>query len=387
MCLISEQATPNITPVLDPGFKPEELVMVVSPYMTERAEYIEAVLGGNSAIQGSAFAAAMARANGVRVSKLPIADAYDIRSIEKTIAGWLDAHAGMDVALNVTGGTKPMAIAAQEVFRSRSLPVFYVHQQTDQVMPLFPPSAPFKLANRVDLRTYLNAHGYQIIDTQRPDIPPSSQEITQFLIANVEAFSAQIAALNYIAQNTNDTLKSGKIATRNFEDKDFLKLLGKLESAGLLKLTGGGELHFKDEASRFFCNGGWLEEHIYAVVQNLSKEANSPIQDSVMGMKIKRGASESEIDVAFLANNRLHLIECKTKKFPADKQKNEDGVNAIYKLDSLTNLGGLNTIGMLVSYQPLRTADRQRAVDLKLKTLVGKEISDVKESLMRWVKG
>ena len=40
MCLISGQATPNLTPLLSPDFMPRKVVMLVSEDMRERARWL-----------------------------------------------------------------------------------------------------------------------------------------------------------------------------------------------------------------------------------------------------------------------------------------------------------------------------------------------------------
>jgi len=52
------------------------------------------------------------------VETLELPNAYDYAALSDTFLNYLAEHADEDIALNVTGGTKLMAVAAQEVFRS-----------------------------------------------------------------------------------------------------------------------------------------------------------------------------------------------------------------------------------------------------------------------------
>jgi hypothetical protein len=45
--LVSEQPTPNITPALDPEVSPQEVIMLVSPNMQQRANWLTEVLQQN----------------------------------------------------------------------------------------------------------------------------------------------------------------------------------------------------------------------------------------------------------------------------------------------------------------------------------------------------
>jgi len=85
-----------------------------------------------------------------------------------------------------------------------------------------------------------------------------------------------------------------------------------------------------------------------------------------------------------MARNRLHLIECKTKRM-AGKGTTEVATDTVYKLDSISDLGGLGTRSMLVSYRQLKEADRQRAKDLRIKVVQGTQIQQLKSQLREWI--
>jgi hypothetical protein len=77
--------------------------------------------------------------------------------------------------------------------------------------------------------------------------------------------------------------------------------------------------------------------------------------------------------VAFLRNNRLHIIECKTANFTGGGGK--DATGALYKLGSLRDLmGGLQARAMLVSYRDFPDFDLNRAKDLGVHVCAGKKL-------------
>ena len=59
--------------------------------------------------------------------------------------------------------------------------------------------------------------------------------------------------------------------------------------------------------------------------------------------------------------------------------------DALYKLDSISELGGLGTKSMLVSYRELGGADKQRANDLRIRVVAGVEIQNLKSHLNHWL--
>lgn len=372
VCLISQQATPNLTPLLDPGFAPKRVVMVVSAEMRARAGWLGDVL----------------KARGVATETLEVADPWNLDALTDQLVDWLyEQGDDASVALNVTGGTKPMAMAAQQAFMVAQKPVFYVHQQRDEVMWLSPRRPARPLVNGLKLADYLNAHGWQVLD--RPPLPtphPSLRTLTAELVLNVGTMASALGVLNRCA---HDCQERGQIHIRldprDLDNVSFISLVQKFEGAGACRLQDGA-LRFPDEASRFFCNGGWLEHHVAGVVGSLRERAG--IQDLAINLKVRSKANRlvgeggsNELDIAFLAHNRLHIIECKTRSF----QDRNSAAEAVYKLDALTALGGLNTRAMLVSYRELIAGDRQRARDLNIHTTVGTALRNLEQDVLRWV--
>jgi len=372
VCLVSAQATPNLTPLLDPAFAPRRVVLLVSTDMRERAAWLADVV----------------RQRGIAVEQVDIADAWDMPGVCDRLVAWLDKQGdACSVALNVTGGTKPMAMAAQQAFAMADKPVFYVHQGRDELLWLTPRLAPTRMANRLTLEPYLHAHGWQVME--RPALLKSSdamRRLTDELVLQVGSLELALGRLNWYAQECQ---KLGRLeidlGDRDHKNPGFMALIDKFAAARACALLGG-KLRFPNEASRFYCNGGWLEHHVAGLLDGLRLQGK--IQDLAVNLKVRSlnnrlsgNAGSNELDVAVLAHNRLHIIECKTRIFG----ERDSAAPAVYKLDALTVLGGLNTLGMLVSYRSLIDGDRQRARDLRIRTVVGSAIANLGQELQRWI--
>ena len=369
LCLVSEQATPNFIPVLDTRFRPREVVLVVSPQMRERASWLKQAI----------------EHRGVVVTEHVIEDAWDIPRAQDALLELVAAREGTNFALNVTGGTKPMAIAAQEVFRVGKLPIFYVHPAKNQVLPLFTGEPPFAIEERVGLEDFLAIHGFREVRRDRHEYPESHVDYAEEFVKEVERFGDPLRTLNALAKSAEGTLRVG---LRHYGDDHRLgELLDKLTRYGLARIEKQ-ELVFPDETARFFINGGWLELHIARVLTRHADELG--VQDHARSLVVEsvKGA-RNEIDVAFLAHNRLFLVECKTKRFlearAASSAADGPGAESLYKLDSLTALGGLNTRGALVSYQPLGKWDRQRAEDLCIRIVETGQLRNLTKHLREWM--
>lgn len=374
LCLVSAQATPNLTPALDPSVAPRRVILLVSPDMAERAEWLEAVLGPR----------------GIRVARWPISDPWDVEYVQTRVLELLEteceAVAGSSIALNATGGTKPMSIAAYEAFRAYDLPIFYVHPERDRLIWMSPGGVgAADLANRLGLPAFLQAHGARVESSESRGIPERLRVLTDWLVANVGAYGDALGRLNALAHEAEGGLVSPEMDSRQLRDQRLQILIDRFAEEGLLEPTGK-QLRFPDEAARFYVNGGWLEEHVFDLLRDLRGELPQ-IQDLARSVRILRQsprgeAVPNEIDVACLAENRLYIIECKTRVWRPEG----GGADALYRLDTLGDLlGGLQARTMLVSYRPLPAHDLRRAADLRVQVCAGPRLPELRSALRSWL--
>ncbi len=363
VCLVSQQATPNLIPVLDSRTRPREVVLVVSPDMRERAKWLH-----------EAFAA-----RGIRVSECLVADAWDIASVQEALLNLLVRRDGETLALNVTGGTKPMAMAAQEVFRAGGHPVFYVHPERNEIIPLWPRGESIRMEDRVEISEYLAVHGFRELSRDKREFADGHHLLCDEWVKEVERFGEPLRRVNGLAAKAKGVLRVGM--GRSTRDDRVREVLDKLDRYGIATVEGE-TLTFPDEASRFFANGGWLELHVARVIEGLREVLGSP--DTARSLQVESGDGvRNEIDVAFLSRNRLFLVECKSRRMQGDAQDGP-GPETLYKLDSLTALGGLNTRGLLVSYQNVDDWDRKRAKELRIKIVQAGELRNLARHVREW---
>jgi len=375
VCLVSSQPLPNLLPLLDRTVRPQRVIFVVGDHMREPLEWLRSVLQGR----------------GIRIDEWPIDDPWDFDHVQTRIMELLererDALPGKRIALNATGGTKPMSIAAYDAFRAYDLPVFYVHPEKDRVVWFAPVGkAPHDLADRIRLEPFLASHGVEVRREPRRNVPERERlEVAAEIIDGIGQYRSAIGPLNWLAASAERNLRSGSIRHRSSSLDGLIDLL---ERHRLLKRVGD-RLEFPDEEARFFVNGGWLEYHVFDAVRRIRSEEPA-IQDAAFGIEIirrSRGkAVPNELDVAFLRNNRLHLIECKTRKFAHDDE-DAPGPEALYKLETLTDLtGGLQARAMLISYRELRGTLRARAADLGVRICAGEDLQRLREHLLDFIR-
>ena len=370
LILISAQAVPNITPILDEQYRPRKVVMLVSDDMRQRADWLESVI----------------RSRVSHITRWPIANAWDIEHIRDQVIELLDAYPE-NIALNATGGTKPMSIAAYEVFRTFDKPIFYVHPEHDRIIWMHPADRPGgDLADRIKLPEFLKAFGAEVTaQGDKYGVPQRYRELTQTLILNAESYTEPLRVLNAYAAKAKPAL-TVVLDPKHRNYRQLEKLIELFQEPGLLELKGD-RLTFSSEDARFYINGGWLEQHVWGVCLNLKKSL--VLQDVGRSIEVERNHRNSpirnEMDIALLKDNRLYIIECKTHhdKSPA----NNKNTQALYKLDSLKDLlGGLQARAMLVSYNSPNKYDLQRAHDLGISICAHRNLAQLSQKLTEWIR-
>jgi hypothetical protein len=380
LCLVSAQATPNLLPLLDEAWRPKNVVLACSAQMKPAAAALRAVI--------------QTKANGMAVEILDLPDAYDYAALSDAFLSYLAEHEGDNVALNVTGGTKLMAVAAQEAFRSAGKSVFYVNVESDEVLVIgekFTGQTVPSLRTKLKVHELLRAHGYTVTTQEQPQVTRELRDLTARLIDHVASAGRALGTVNALARAARDLpgLRV-EMSPAQYDSRVLADILALFADAGLLRQTGQ-VLVFKNEEARFFVNGGWLEAHVFEALQSLRAQHDG-LTDVAMGVRVAFGGldpraggktkDKNEIDVAFLYRNTLHLIECKTANL-AQGGKGDDNkaTEALYKMESLLKLGGLRTRGMVVDYRgqlASSEADRQRAKESHIEIVAGAQLKDLK---------
>lgn len=369
VCLVSDQAAANLLPALDPTLKPQEVVLLVSSKMQRRADDLDAVL----------------RETGVRTSRRELPNEHDPAALEAVLLEVASDHEGRSVALNVTGGTKLMALAAQSVATAANWAVFYVDADTDEVIWLAPKAGRQRLSQQLRLRHYLRGYGFTLPEgTPRPPNERGYDELLRTLVTQAGNQALPLAQLNWIAQQAEDKRRLQVQLTEEQADSRALEaLLRDFEKAGALRVEAR-TLTFASEVARDFVKGGWLERHVFQTLAGLKAELG--VRDDALNLQVEDAdAVRNELDIAFLARNRLFVIECKTGRM--DSPQAPKANDALFKLaENCRRIGGLGTRGMLVSYRPLGDAERRLAKALNIAVVAATELAQLRDAIGKWVR-
>lgn len=370
LCLFSPASNAaNLAPLLDENTRPERVVVLCSVAEAAAAEELLQTL------------AAVA---GVSVQCELLADAGSVAAVRQDIREVLDNYAGQTVALNASGGGRLVSLAAAAVFQQLNQPVFYVDARTDDLVQITPlGAANYQLSQRMTVQQYLTMRGFEVQQAAEMTLFDAQRAFAQELVSNIRHYSEALSILNWLAASAGSGLQSRPIESWHMSSRAFIGLLDRLREVGLA-LVNRNCLVFPTESAKLFVNGGWLQDYLSLTLAALREEIPA-LQDFEQSLLLgQQGDVQHEVDAALLLNNRLHLIECRAKKFKKGNAKT--GAEAVHRTDELMLLNQrLQAHTLLLSYRPLREVDVRRLQLIGIKVLQEKQLQNLRFYLQEWL--
>lgn len=365
ICYVSDQTIANLLPCMKAELKPEKVFLLTTQEMIEKGVYDK--LANNF------------KKLGIKVEKKLFIKDIPFKALSDLIYNYIIEllDKGIEnIAFNFTGGTKLMTLAAYEACKG-NIPMFYVNTSDNKLLLLDKDiKEEYPLQDVCSVVNILNAYGYRKIAKEK-NPQNNGQLIQYFLNCHKKNLFFQ---LNKLAGNAGDK-NANLTAYLNPKDNNpqLDNLLKECEKAGLLTISND-TIIFKDEYSRSFCNGIWLEEYTaYSLEQLKKKQEISDFEGSVEIIYNDRVVSnkdanpDNELDALFVRNNMLYLLECKTMKMKNNKKTRD----ILYKLDSLQkNIGGVFAKGVLISLYELDEDEKKHAKETNI--IVIDEIQKIK---------
>lgn len=243
--------------------------------------------------------------------------------------------------VNLTGGTKMMSLAVHDFFMKAEHHAFYYIPIGRNVYYSLEDGVEHPITYRMKLNEYLMLYGLRY--TAEPEMMRSEEEAVRLF---------------------------GKVKSRNFYLPDFMFRAKEI---------------YEDSSERTYFSGAWFEEYVY---YRIKRELNLGDDYIAKGVKIFRNVNDAtndnELDVVFMHENMLHVIECKVTMYGNDKEKKvKDTVDKyLYKLAAISKDFGLVVNSYLCSLhrfgsdQESMSADRRRRI-LGIKAIIGtRELSE-----------
>ncbi|QIZ76506.1 Card1-like endonuclease domain-containing protein [Ferrimonas lipolytica] len=369
-CVYGRDPVHIVTPLLDDSIDVDQLVLFCANAQQQSALLVKQVL----------------EQRGINVKVKPYGQFENIDTIQRYFSDELTALISQttEIYFNTTTGDRLITLCAYQVAQSLKIQSYVIDNQRDQLHWLAPTTrSSHPIADKMTIPEFLLLHGSTLIGRhQQLRAEKKIQQLGNDWAAHAKELATGLGKLNSIATYANKSHAND--INKNFNDPNLFRLLKDMKELGLISTLTSSSVQFTNLKARQFAMGVWLEQWVYAEVKALTA-SYSTIQDHGQSVEVERQykqqAIRNEIDVMLLANNRLHLIECKTKRMGSESSQ-----EAIYKLDTLVkSLGGRRAKGMLISYQPLSASSIDRAKDLGISVISLNQIHSLKGILMRWL--
>lgn len=366
---VSGQLLPSILGAAIPGAEPTCIHAVATAEMRQKGEVLRNVLKG--------------RSKDYAAYNLCSADQNHIFELLYSIYAQCG---GQTPALNLTGGTKLMALAAAEWAYANNVPTFYIDTAADQIVLPGRHWEYLDLPDILNVRDLLAAYGYSVEKCINKPVPEERRKI---LTAMLELVCGASPAAARALQSLNACAQQARTASnRIVEDKaaptpEWETLLDLCQESGMLH-RGNGYVEFPTEEARKWCNGIWLEEFVQMTLYKL--QCNKQITSWASSVQVRKNGIPNELDALFCVRNRLFTIECKTAKMSVSShiEGHDKTSNVLYKADSLHNrLGGLFAQAILCSIEPLAPYEQKRAQSLEIRVISGRDMLKLGEMLVR----
>lgn len=337
-CLVSRQAMANVLPVL--MFQPKSVVLFTTPEEKLCADNLEKLF----------------KSKGIKIKRNDGLNAYDYINFKDAVRSELEKTEG-NVILNVTGGTKLMALAAYEAFAEKDKKIFYCNTENKQIIHLFPKLSTEPLTLNLSIKDYLISYGYEIVSTRTEGLNRNHKRLFNLLIEKqlLTRFS------EFLDKFRSESAENKNLKTYN-DKKNGIFTIQKTPSIFIL-FVYKEQYRYDDDK---FLKGDWLEYLMLYHLENMGI-------NSELGIKVtSAGKVENEIDLMFIKDYQLYLISCKSGR------KNDPNKD-IYEIETLRNVAG-GTFGkaFLFTTKPLNSRIEQRAKELSIQLINLSNLADMK---------
>ncbi len=369
--LVSGQALPTVLGASLPGSEPSHIHAVVTPGMREASRLLRRALDS--------------RGRHCTYTEYSLENNSGQNAMYSVLESIQNACGNESLGVNLTGGTKLMALAASEWAFAYDVPAFYIDTAGEQVITLGREWQYTPLPDVLSVRDILIANSFFIEDADTNPVPAERRGVLNSLLqfACTSHGEKALGHLNRLAE------KAAKANLCVYDDGPFdaawKNLLKLCIEAGTIQ-TGNGHVAFSDETARRWCNGIWFEEYVKMTLYRL--KAAQHIKDFAVSVEVRRKGVKNELDALFSVRNRLFTIECKTSTmFNNATSQPEKVPSVLYKADSLHDrLGGIFARAMLCSVRPLDVVDRERANSLGVRIVCGKDLLSLADKFIAWSK-
>lgn len=330
-CLVSRQSMANVLPVL--MYNPQQVVLFPTPEEKRSANNLEKLFASKK----------------IKVNRINDLNAYDYVGFKNVVQNEIKKYSD-DIWLNITGGTKLMALAAYEAFTSNNKKIIYCDTEHQHIISIAPEYKIENLQANISIQDYLLSYGYSIKEIKDTSIVEKFYPLFEFIVKE-KLMQEFIHFFREIRERHIDDFPRITIPSRN---KNFI--IYKNYDNYTIQFNPLKNYKISLSSSEFKL-GDWLEYYVYYKLKEVNK------LNPITGVKIVSEENvENEIDVLVLKDYKLYNYSCKSGK--------SDNQYDLFQLETLRTItSGTFGKGIFVSAKKSTKRFLERAKELNIKAI------------------
>ncbi|NUM45122.1 MAG: DUF1887 family protein [Anaerolineales bacterium] len=216
-----------------------------------------------------------------------------------------------NVVVNISGGTKPMAIGALQAAQAAKVKSLYTDTENGDLIWLMPDGTvntqPIQM-DGLNIAIYIRAYGEEIVSFSRvSDLDTKRKQWARIIAENHKVFYERV--INPINRMLNEAYKNQQtypISCMLSPTRRQLDIMQQLSVLGLWQWDeSNSSVTIFNRQNAHFINGGWIE-----VYTGLQIEESGFFDETLLNVKLK--GIEGELDLVAIKNGKLVLVECKS---------------------------------------------------------------------------
>ncbi len=250
-----------------------------------------------------------------------------LRNIEEVLSGEC-ADVTDEFLVNLTAGTKIMAIGVHDFFKNMDCTIVYIPIGKNHYRILHSKNEMMdkSINHKIGVQDYLTAYGITIKNPKKIRKTTFSESKTrEFYDFYLQLDNSSLKLLDSLREYRGKKMKLSSASSG---------LTALLNECPVLECEGKEEL-LKNEIK--YLTGEWFEEYIYFLLKSRMELDDTAI---ALGVQIQRRKVDNEFDIMFTFNNRLFVIECKTSIVDFQQERNILN-DTLYKISALKKDFGL----------------------------------------------
>lgn len=280
--IISQQPIPNylfIREMFEPG---DQLMFITSTKMESNIQPIVDTLGWSSKIEQD-------------IIVFPKGKEEDWSVMCEMIRSRLNK--GSHYAVNLTGGTKYMALAVQKVFEDYNSDFYYIPFPRNVILTS---KGELEIITRLTVEEYMSIHGHKIRSGKLTQPFDYAQKYFRLFTDGFDLNDFKLIDHFRSLRNSKKPLMVQDVENSlELQNGSQLDVAAFFEKCAYPCPKGLSRYDFQ------YLTGGWFEEYVYYLIQR-------DINPTDIKIGVKLNETNNDLDVVFTKNNSLYVVECKT---------------------------------------------------------------------------